>query len=206
MPPLEALRDLARRWMAVLLRPSVRTFHAQLPAARWEPVWGSVLAEAVVEAGALAVLLLGPGGAAGVSSLPFGPRLHLPPVSPLWLALGALAGSFAQFFAFSWLLALSARLFGGRGSFLAQSYLIALSWVPLMAISAVAELFGTAGSVVGLLARLYALYLLVPALASAHRLPLVRALGALLVPVAAGLLLGLVVLVLFGSQLSGLAK
>jgi hypothetical protein len=196
---------LVGRWLAVLLRPGVRTFEAQRPAARWATVWSSVAAQGIVEGAGVAALLLGPGAGEGVSSLPVGPKLHLPS-APLWLGLVAFAGSVAQFFLFSGLLFLSARRFGGHGSFLTQAYLIALFWVPLMVVSAATTPFGTAGSVVGVLARVYALILLGPALAAAHRLPLARAWMALLVVGLGGLLLGLVVLTVAGARLSGLVK
>jgi hypothetical protein len=202
---LALIRDLPRRWAAVLLHPSVRTFDAQRPAARWVAVWLSVAAQAVIEGAGTAMVLLGSGGSEGVSSLPLGPKLHLPH-APLAFGLAAFAGSFAQFFVFAWLLFHSARLVGGRGSFLEQTYLMALFWLPLMAVSTAAELFGVAGSVVGLLLRLYALYLLAPALAAAHKLPLTRAWVALLLVVLAGLTLGLAALAVIGGRLSALVR
>jgi hypothetical protein len=42
------------------------------------------------------------------------------------LPLAALLGSVAQFLLFAGVLHLSARLFGGRGAFLTQAYLLAL--------------------------------------------------------------------------------
>jgi hypothetical protein len=198
-------RSLVGRWTAVLTRPSRRTFDEQQPTASWGTTWAGLAALALVEGASLYALLVSPAGAAGVSSLPVGPKLHLPHV-PLALALAAGFGSLAQFFLFSGLLWLSARRFGGRGAFLTQSYLIMLGWVPLMLLSDVASLFGSAGSVVGVLARLYALILLAPALASAHHLSLRRAWAALLVMVLAGLLLGVMVLAIFRSRLGALAK
>jgi hypothetical protein len=73
---------------------------------------------------------------------------------------------------------------------------MALFWAPLMVASAVVELVPIVGSGLGLLLRSYALALLVPALAAVHAFPLRRALAALLLPVACGLLLGVVVLAL----------
>jgi hypothetical protein len=197
-------RGLVSRWWAVLTHPSRRTFDEQQPMATWGTTWAGLVVLAVVEGVSLYVLLISPGSTAGVSSLPIGPKLHLPH-APLALALAAFVGSLAQFFLFSGLLWLSAHRFGGRGDFLTQTYLIMLGWVPLMLLSDVASLFATVGSVVGLLTRFYALFLLVPALASSHHLSLRRAWASLLVIVLAGLLLGVLVLAIFASRLGAIA-
>lgn len=122
------------------------------------------------------------------------------PQTPL-LPLAALIGSVAQFFIFSGLLALSAHLVGGRGSFKTQVYLFALSWVPLMVVSDSLELIPTAGALPAVLLRVYTLYLCVLALASTYGLRMARAWTAFLVVVLAGLLLGVVTLVVVGPAL-----
>jgi len=197
------LRDLPRRWRAVLLHPGMRTFDEQQPAVSWAVVWIGLVALGLVEALGVVWVIYGPDAAAGYSSLPIGPKLHLPQ-TPL-LPLAALVGSVAQFFIFSGLLYLSARFFGGRGAFETQSYLIALFWVPLMLASDVLELI-PAGVYIAPFLRLCALYLCAVALASAHRLSLGRAWAALLLPVALGLLLGVVVLATLGPQVKALLK
>lgn len=200
-PPAQ-VGDLIDRWWVVVRRPSVDTFDRQQAAASWRVVWLSLLSLAVVEALEVAYLVYGPHAGAGYSSLPIGPKLHLPQ-TPL-LPLTALGGGVAQFFTFSGLLYLSARLFGGRGVYKVQTYLLALFWVPLMAVSDIVELIPTAGAYLGVLLRLYALYLCALALASAHRVRLARAWVALLAIVLAGLLLGLVVLTIAGASLARL--
>jgi hypothetical protein len=199
------LRELPARWWAVLAHPRVRTFQRQRVAARWGPLWAGLAAQAAVQGAAVWLVLAGPAGSAGISSLPFGPKLRVA-VAPPWLALAAFAGTFAQFFAFAALLWLSARRLGGQGRWLAHCWLLSLFWVPLMTLSALLELFGTPGSVAGLVARLYALALLGPMLAAAHTLSLWRAWAAVLVVVAAGLLLGVVVLLTVGVPAGLLAK
>lgn len=148
----------------------------------------------------------GPTAASGYSSLPIGPKLHLPQTPALPLA--AFFGSIAQFFGFAGLLYLSARLFGGRGSFKVHAYLISLVWVPLLLASDLVELIPLpiAPQALALLIRLYALCLCAVALASAHNFWLARAWGALLAPVGAGLLIGAAVIVAFGAQTFALVK
>jgi hypothetical protein len=197
------VRDLLRRWWDVLWHPRAATFDRQRAAASWPDVWLGLLLLGIVEALGVAYLIYGPNADAGYSSLPVGPKLHLPR-TPL-LPLAALGGSIAQFFVFSGLLYLSARLLGGRGSFTTQSYLLALVWVPLLAVSDIAELIPGVGALLGMLVRAYALALCALALASAHHAPLRRAWMALLLPVAGGLLLGLVVLATLGPWLWAVA-
>lgn len=130
-------------------------------------------------------------------SLPLGPKVHWP--QTLLLPLAALFGSVAQFFLFAGLLHLNVRLFGGRGGLLTQAYGLAPAWVPLMGLSDLAELIPGLGAWLGVLLLLYArsLSVNVIALAAAQRITLVRAWAALLIPVAAGLVLGAGLLALF---------
>jgi hypothetical protein len=142
----------------------------------------------------------GPDATSGYSSLPVGPKVQLPP-TPL-LPLAALVGSPVQFLAFSGLLFVSARLFGGRGVFRRQSYLLVLFWTPLMIGAAIAAFLPSIGIMLGALLRSYALILCAPALAAANHLSLRRAVAALLLPIACGVLLGIVVLVLVGPTIA----
>jgi len=199
---LQGAGDLVRRWWDVVRHPSVATFDRHQAAASWTVVWLSLLPLALVDALGVVYVIYGPDAAAGYSSLPIGPKAHLPQTPLLPLAAGA--GSVAQFFIFAGLLHLSARLFGGRGAFKMQAYLIALFWVPLMVVSDAIELIPGMGSIIGVGLRIYALGLCALALASAQRLSLGRAWAALLVPVACGLLLGLGALVLVWPHVQGL--
>jgi hypothetical protein len=201
-PPFQGIGDLVTRWWDVLRHPSVATFDRQQATANWAAVWLSLLPLGLVDALGVVYAIYGPDASAGYSSLPAGPKLHLPQ-TPL-LPLAALVGSVAQFFIFVILLHLSARLFGGRGAFKTQAYLIALFWVPLMLVSDTIELIPTVGPFVGPLIRLYALSLCVVALASGQRLSLRRAWAALLATVAFGLLLGLATLVFVWPHVQGL--
>lgn len=201
----DASGRILSHWTTVLTRPGVATFDAQRPHASWRVVWWSVAAQAVIEGAAVAWVIAGPASRAGVSSLPFGPKLSLPR-EPLWLGLAAFAGSFVEFFLFSGLLYAISRIIGGRGAFRTQAYLMALFWVPLMALSAIAQPLGVIGSVLGLAARTYALILLGPMLASAHDMPLKRAWLALLMVVALGALLALLAFVFAGAWMIALLR
>lgn len=196
------MRTAVQLWWQVVHSPSVATFDRQRPNASWRSVWLSLVPLAVVEALSVAYTVYRPDAAAGYSSLPVGPKLHLPP-TPL-LPLAALVGSPLQFLMFSGLLCLVAHLLGGWGDFKTQSYLMVLFWVPLMIASDLAEFVPVVGSFMGVLIRSYALVLCVPALAAANQLSTRRAIVALLLPVVFGLLLGIMVLSLLAPHLQGL--
>jgi hypothetical protein len=102
-------------WWQVLRHPSRATFRRYLDGASWRVIWLSLVPLGVVEALGVVAATYGPDAAAGYSSLPMGPKLHLPQ-TPL-LSLAALVGSPVQFVLFSGLLYHSARLVGGRGDF-----------------------------------------------------------------------------------------
>lgn len=197
---------LPYRWWAVVRHPHVSTFNSLQATARWPLVWWSLVLLASVEALAIVFTTYGPTAASGYSSLPIGPKLHLPQTPALPLV--AFFGSIAQFFIFAGLLYVSARLFGGRGSFKTQAYLLSLVWVPLLLVSDLVELIPApvAPQILGMLIRLYALCLCAVVLASAHNFRLARAWDALLVPVGAGLLIGVTVSVAFGAQIVALVK
>lgn len=201
MGSLSGMLESPRQWAVVLLRPRVATFGALRSTASWRAVWWSVVAQALIEGAAVAWAVGGPGAGGGVSSLPIGPKLVLPR-EPLWLGLAGFAGTLVEFFLFAGLLYASARFFGGHGAFQTQAYLMALFWVPLMALSALAQSFGATGSVVGLVARVYALVLLAPMLAAAHEMTLGRAWLVLIITLTALGLVALVVLVVASLILS----
>lgn len=205
-PCATGIGALPCRWWALVRHPHVRTFNTQQATARWPLVWGSLLLFAGVETLAVVYTTFGPPATSGYSSLPIGPKLHLPQTPALPLA--TFFGSVAQFFIFAGLLYLSARLFGGRGSFKTQVYLLSLVWVPLLLVSDLVELIPLpiVPQTLGLLVRLYALCLCAVALASTHHFRLARAWSALLVPVGAGLLIGAIVIVAFGAQIGALMK
>lgn len=105
--------ELVQQWGMALVSPRVRTFDRLQASVRWTPVWLSLVLLALVEGLGMAAIIFGPNAAAGYSSLPFGPKLHLPPT--LLLPIAAAGGSILQFLLFSALLFVSARLLGGKG-------------------------------------------------------------------------------------------
>src|SRR5579884_3912245 len=110
----DGTRHSARAWVSiwwrVLAHPSVAVFERERPYASWPVVWLSLVSVALADALGVVLAVYGPGAALGYSSLPVGPKLHLPQTP--FLPLAALVGSPLQFIAFAALLYTSARLLG----------------------------------------------------------------------------------------------
>jgi len=93
------------------------------------------------------------------------------------------------YFVISWLIGsgiiyIFAMIFGGKGGYETQSYLIAIYAAPLSIISAILILVPVAGPIVNFLIGLYALYLLTLALKQAHKVTTGKAVLIWIIPVA----------------------
>jgi hypothetical protein len=177
-----SLQTLVRRWQNVLTRPGVPTFDEEQPAANWSTILISLVILGVTEAIFDFITGLEANGIARYT-LPGGTVLPIH-ANPVRDAFGGLLGAFVGFFVLSGILYLSAKIFGGQGSFLTQSWLLSLFFVPLEMITAVAGIIPFVGGLVGLAALIYGIYLAVLATASAHRLPTGRATAVVLLPLA----------------------
>jgi len=174
-------QTLIQRWQNVLTRPSVPTFDAEQPAANWQTVLISLLILGVVEA--VSQFIIGLEQTTLTITLPNQSPYRFHP-NPVGSAFGGLIGVFVVFFVLSGILYVSAKVFNGQGTFLTQSWLLSLFFVPLSIISAVAGIIPYFGSLVAFAVFIYSVYLAVLAIASAHRLSQGRAVAVVLLPLA----------------------
>lgn len=133
-------------------------------------------------------------GTAGLSmGAGFGAAAFLASVilTPIFAVIGWLIGS--------GILYIFAMIFGGKGSYTKQSYLIAIYYAPLMIISAVLMLIPVVGQIVNFLVGLYSLYLLTMALKETHDFSTGKAVGVWLVP----LIIVIVIVVILGVTMLG---
>jgi hypothetical protein len=125
---------------------------------------------------------------------------------------GAIAGLF-NFFLASGLFSLVARLFGGRGDFVVQSYLLSLVYAPysllsgiftpLRLLSVVSPILGTLPGLISIPISIMALIMMVRALKSAHGYGTGAALGTLFLPgIVLGCLIAMLVVVLTAGSLT----
>jgi hypothetical protein len=129
LPLSQAMRELPRQYLRVITRPSSRTLAEEMSKASWDILWIQLIGYAIVTA-ILNYLTL------QVSpNLLALPGITLSPASRQALTLGTSIASIfivpSGFFLGVGIFYLIARLFGGRGAFLQQSYTTALFDIPL---------------------------------------------------------------------------
>lgn len=116
--------------------------------------------------------------------------------TPILAVLGWLIGSLVWF--------VFARLLGGKGSYTAQTYLIALYTAPLIVITAVLNIIPLVGAILGMLVSLYGLYLLTMAIREAHGFDTVKAALSWIIPlVIVGIIVFLAGVAFLGAMLGG---
>lgn len=91
---------------------------------------------------------------------------------------------------FSGIIYIFAMIFGAKGDFTKQSYLIALYGAPLMIITSILNIIPFAGGILSFLAGLYGLYLLTMALKQVHKISTGKAVAIWLIPIVVFLVLG----------------
>src|SRR5262249_34783126 len=99
-------------------------------------------------------------------------------------AFGNIVGVPLGFFILVGILFLLAKLFGGTGTFLQQAYAVALYYVPISAVSAVAALVPGVGGLVRLALFIYAVVLAIFAISASQRLTLSKSVAVVLLPLA----------------------
>lgn len=110
-------------------------------------------------------------------------------VTPIMVVIGWLV--------ISGILYVFAKVFGGKGNFTTQSYLISLYTVPLVIISSVLNLIPIIGGALSFILALYGLYLLTMSLKQAHKVSTGKAVAIWIIPVIALTVLALLVAAAF---------
>jgi hypothetical protein len=119
------------------------------------------------------------GGAVAIVSTPIGQLIG-------WVILGGLIFLFA-------------KMFGGKGKYVPQIYLMSLFIAPLMIVSAILSLIPVVGGYLAILVLIYWLYLLTLALKEAHDFSMLKAFLSWFVPI---LVLVAIMLALVGMALN----
>jgi hypothetical protein len=129
LPLSQAIRELPRQYLRVITRPSSTTLAGEMSKASWDIVWIQLIGYAIITA-ILNYLTLQ--ASPDLLSLP---GISLSPASRQALTLGTSIASIIVvpigFFIGVGIFYLIARAFGGRGTFLRQSYTTALFDIPL---------------------------------------------------------------------------
>src|SRR5262249_32203263 len=96
-----------------------------------------------------------------------------------------------------------ARLLGGRGTYLEQSYASSLSYIPLQGLSAILGLIPILGGIAAFALGIYQLVLTAFAIAASHHLSLGRATLTILLPAILAFFLACLLLATFAAVLAG---
>lgn len=206
------LLRLPKAYWRVLTRPGTQAFTQEAARGQWDIVWVQLLIYAIVTGAIYYVNLRLSGGLASLNTQGAG-TISLPPTAQHVIEVAASLAIIAfiplAFFIWQSVVLICARMFGGQGHFVQQSYAFLLFWVPLGIISGLLGLVLSFLDTVPFLiiAAIFACYQLVLsffALKAVHRLNTGRAISAILAPSFILLLFAACALGALGA-LSGLA-
>lgn len=168
-----------QKWLNVTTRPGVASFTQELPTANWRDIWLTLIGLGILSAitGAIAALYTG-------QTVTF-PRtdgttttVHVP-AGASWFTIITVP---LAFFVGVAILFVIAKIFGGTGTFLAQSYAMALFYVPIQGVIAILGLVPFFGGLTAFALGIYELILAVFAIAASQRLSTGRSVAVVLLP------------------------
>ncbi len=193
-PPIPAgVGNLFQKWLKVTTKPGISTFATELPTANWSDIWVSLIGLGILTAitGYIGALEFTSNVNPFLTGLTpqqraiFDVYFHPNPA----VAFGSIISVPLGFFIGQAILFVSAKIFGGRGSFKEQAYAYSLFYVPIGGLSAIVGLVPVLGGIVAALLGVYEIVLGVMAMAASQRLSVGRAIGAVLLPVVVVLVL-----------------
>src|SRR5689334_2402673 len=175
------LQDVVNSWIAAITKPSVQTFAAEVPRTSQNRLIMSVGLATVIAAvlGLISGLLSG-------SATGF---------------IGSLIGTPIGFFVGQGIIYLIAKMVGGNGSYMEQSWVMSTFWAPILVLTNIPII----GGIIGLVAWIYSLYLTYLALQPTHRMNSSKALTVVGILVAIVVVLGMCLFFTVGLAFLGLA-
>ena len=168
-----------QKWLNVTTKPGVASFARELPTANWRDIWLSLIGLGILSAitGAIAALYTGQ-----TITIPrtdgTTTTWHIP-AGASWFAIISVP---LAFFIGVAILFVVAKLFGGTGTFLEQSYAMALFYVPIQAVIAILGLVPFFGGLATFVLGIYEIVLAVFAIAASQRLSTGRSVAVVLLP------------------------
>lgn len=179
-PPVPAgLGTIWQKWINVTTRPGVASFTQELPTANWRDIWLSLIGLGILSAitGAIAALYT-----SQIVTIPQanGPAttVHVP-AGASWFTVVTVP---LAFFVGVAILFVIAKIFGGTGTFLDQSYAMALYYVPIQGVIAILGLVPFLGGLAAFAFGIYEIVLAVFAIAASQRLTVGRSVAVVLLP------------------------
>lgn len=179
-PPQPAgIGAIWQKWINVTTRPGVASFTQELPTANWRDIWLTLIGLGILSAitGAIAALYTGQTvqipRADGTMT-----TVHVP-AGASWFTIITVP---LAFFVGVAILFVIAKIFGGTGTFLAQSYAMALFYVPIQGVIAILGLVPFLGGLAAFVLGIYEIILAVFAIAASQRLSIGRSVAVVLLP------------------------
>jgi hypothetical protein len=211
-PPVPAgINGLWQKFINVTTKPGAQSFTNELPTANWSDIWIALIGLGVLAGitGFIRSLYLRAAFAAGnpfFSGLPANQQRALDSIfsntgngignfgAIIWVPIG--------FFIGMGILFVSAKIFGGTGSFLQQAYAFMLYSVPIQAASAIIGLIPILGGLASFALSIYGIVLAVFAMMASQRLEGGRAVAAVFLPLVIVLLLACALLLIVAAAVA----
>lgn len=198
-PVPAGMSHIWQKWINVTTKPGVASFNQELPTANWSDIWISLIGLGILSAitGAIAALYT-----VQTITIPQGNGtttvIHIPTgvswFTIIWVPLGFFVGVAILF--------VIAKIFGGTGTFLQQSYAMALFYVPIQAVTALLGLLPVLGGIASIALGIYEIILAVFAIAASQRLSTGKSVAVVLLPAAIVLFFTCAALVVFAAILA----
>ena len=191
-PPVPAgINGLWQKFINVTTKPGAQSFTNELPTANWSDIWIALLGLGVIIAvtGFIRSLYVQAALAAGNPMFNGLSPQQQQALDRIFSNTGSGAGNFGAiiwvplgFFIGMGILFVSAKIFGGAGSFLQQAYSFMLFYVPINGLGAILGLIPVLGGFASFLLWIYSIVLAVFAMMASQRLSGGRAVAAVLLP------------------------
>jgi Yip1-like protein len=191
-PVPAGLNGLWQKFINVTTKPGAQSFANELPTANWSDIWLAIIGLGVLT-GITGFITSFYTRTLFTANNPF--FSGMPPdqqhalnsifsnAGPSFGSLiGPIIGVPLGFFIGMGILFVSAKIFGGAGSFLEQAYSFMLFYVPINGLGAILGLVPILGGFAGFLLWIYSIVLAVFAMMASQRLPGGRAVAAVLLP------------------------
>jgi hypothetical protein len=169
LPLGQAVEELPGQYLKVLTHPSVRTFVEEKGKASWSIIWVQLIGLSIVSAVLIAInyLIYPPHLTSGAGSGLSTASLQL--ITILIGVIFTLVLTPVSFLGAGGIIYLIAKVFGGKGTYLAQIYTTLLFGVPLVIVSYLLLLIPVAGSWLSFVPHIYSAVLLILSLIAVHR-------------------------------------
>jgi len=181
LPLGEAIRQLPRQYIRVLIKPSATTFAQEQGKAAWNIIWTQLLALSIIT-GVFVFVVVSPYLPTTLSSVDISNSPNelstIIDGSAINTAISSTIFTLLGFFIIVGTCYLIAKAFGGQGTFLAQSYSTALFYVPLNIVIFVSRWIPLVGNAV----LIYEIVLSVSMIMAVHRLSRGKAIVVVLSP------------------------